>query len=115
MEEDRGVVVSHFSCVIQEGSKAAALTDTLERRLGELHRSHFPDEDATVSFRAVPPGYMFTEGRQSTSSVIACVVQHETTLAQREKYMRGVCDLWSETTGCTDHEIVVAITDVDPG
>lgn len=107
--------MSHFSCVIQEGSKASASTETLERQLVELHRSHFPGEEATVSFRAVPEGFMFTEGRQSTSSIIACVVRHETTLAQREQYMRAVCDLWSSTTGCTDHEIVVAITDVDPG
>ncbi len=108
-------IVSHFSCVIQEGSAAEAATDTLERRLDELHRTHFPDESTSVSWRSVPPGYMFTEGRQSTSSIIACVIGHETTLAQRERYMRGVCDLWSETTGCTDHEIVVAITAIDPG
>lgn len=107
--------MSHFSCVIQEGSPAAASTETLEQQLADHHRSHFPGEDATASFRSVPAGFMFTEGRQSTSSIIACVIRHETTLAQREKYMRGVCDLWTATTGCTDHEIVVAITDVDPG
>lgn len=108
-------VVSHFSCVIQEGSAAESAAEALERQLDDLHRAHFPDESTSVSWRSVPPGYMFTEGRQSTSSIIACVISHDTTLAQREQYMRGVCDLWSETTGCTDHEIVVAITAIDPG
>ena len=25
--------------------------------------------------------------------------------------MRGVCDIWTEITGCTDHEIVVSVTE----
>ena len=68
----------------------------------------------TVSWRAVPAGDMFTEGRPSTSSIIACLVPGATTLDLREMYMRGVCDLWTEVTGCTQHEIVVSITEADP-
>lgn len=108
-------LVSHFSCVIQEGSAASATTAELEERLAGHHAAHFPGETTTVSWRTMPTGFMFTEGRQSTSSVIACVIAHETSLAERERYMRGVCDLWTSTTGCTDHEIVVAVTPVDPG
>lgn len=103
--------MSRFSCVIQEGSPADAGRAELEARLTALHQSAYPGEDVTVGFMAIPDGFMFTEGRQSTSSVIACLIQHETTLAEREAYMRGVCDLWSDVTGCTDHEIVVSVTD----
>lgn len=106
--------MSHFSCVVQEASAAQAATATLERRLAELHASHYPDEPVTVSWRVVPAGFMFTEGRPSTSSIIACAVDHETTLVERERYLRGVCDLWTDVTGCTDHEIVVALNDPDP-
>ncbi len=53
-------------------------------------------------------------GRQSTSSIVACVITGETTLAERERYLRGVCDIWTEVTGCTDHEVVVAVTAADP-
>ncbi len=84
----------HFSCVIQEGSTAEATTDQLESGLASLHRSHYPAEDTTVSWRIVPQGWMFTEGRQSSSSIVACVTSHETTVDERERYMRDVCDLW---------------------
>lgn len=101
--------MSHFSCLVQEDSAAARLTGTLEHRLAALHRSHFPDDAVTVSWRVVPRGHMFTEGRPSTTSIIVCRVSHVTTLEQRESYMRGICELWTATTGCTDHEVVVSI------
>lgn len=106
--------MGHFSCVIQAGGSADAATDQLAERLEQLHTSHYPDEPVTVSWRKVPAGFMFTEGRQSTSSIIACVLEHDTTLSERERFMRGVCDIWNDVTGCTDHEVVVAVTEVDP-
>ena len=106
--------MSHFSCVVQEGSAADAGRATLEGRLAAMHSSHYPGEAVTVSWLAVPAGYMFTEGSQSTSSVIVAALRHETTRDQREAYMRGVCDLWTDVTRCTDHEIVVAISRFDP-
>ncbi len=104
----------HFSCVIQDGGPAQALAATLAEGLADLHARHYPGEDATVAWQAMPEGWMFTEGRQSTSSIIACVTTHDMTVPQRERYMRDVCDLWTNLTGCTDHEVVVALTDVDP-
>ena len=106
--------MGHFSCVIQEGSSAARTADELEQRLIALHVAHYPGKEATISWREVPAGYMFTEGRQSSSSIIACVMPWPTTVEEREAYMRDVCDVWTEVTGCTDHEVVVAITEFDP-
>lgn len=106
--------MGHFSCVIQQGSAAEAATGELTVRLEALHAAHYGDEPVTVAWRAVPVGYMFTEGAQSTSSIIACVLNHETTRGEREEFMRGVCDIWNEVTGCTDHEVVVAVTESDP-
>lgn len=103
--------MSHFSCLIQQDSRADAARAELESRLAAHHDAHFPGEQTTVSWRAAEAGYMFTEGRQSTSSVIQCQLNHPTDLALREQYMRGVCDLWTDITGCTDHEIVVSITE----
>ena len=101
--------MSRFSCFIQEGSTAAASTDALEQRLQAHHADHFDRESSTVAFVVAPTGYMFTEGKQSSSSVIACATAHTTTRPERETYMRGICDLWSEVTGCTGHEIVVSV------
>ncbi len=103
--------MSQFSCVVQAGSAAHRQTAELERRLAEHDARCFPGEQSVVRWVPVEAGYMFTEGRQSTSSVIACDLAHVTTLAEREAFMRGVCDLWSDVTGCTDHEIVVSITE----
>ena len=103
--------MSQFRCFIQAGSNAATRGDELERRLRTHHAAHYPTERATVSWVPIPPGYMFTEGRQSTSSIISCSLGHETTLDHREAYMRGVCDLWTEVTECTDHEVVVSVTE----
>lgn len=103
--------MSQFSCIVQAGSAAHARGDQLADRLSKHHAEHYPGEQASVQWRAIPPGHMFTEGRQSTSSIISCTVAHPTTLDRREAYMRGVCDLWTEITGCTDHEVVVALTE----
>ncbi|MEM7338465.1 MAG: hypothetical protein AAF467_07460 [Actinomycetota bacterium] len=106
--------MSRYRCVIQAGSAAAERSNELERRLGEHHAGHYPGEAVSVDWATVPAGYMFTEGRQSTSSIVSCTLDHPTTFASREVYMRGVCDLWTEVTGCTDHEVVVAVAENIP-
>ena len=106
--------MAHFSCIIQQDQKAEEATDSLESGLKSVYAEHFDDEPTTVSWRVVPAGYMFTEGRQSTSSMVACVIKQSTTIGEREKFMREICSLWTDTTGCTDHEVVVAITNTDP-
>ena len=103
--------MSQFRCVIQAGSAADERRQELEAGLHRHHVRHYPGEATSVGWVAVPPGYMFTEGRPSTSSVISCTVDHATSLDDREAYLRGVCDLWTEVTHCTDHEVVVAMTD----
>ncbi|MEO1059652.1 MAG: hypothetical protein AAFY28_22345 [Actinomycetota bacterium] len=113
-EEMRDGATGSFHCVIQAEGNAASSRDELASRLQALHAQHYPGEPAAVSWRLIPEGYMFTEGRQSTSSVIACALQHSPTLSEREAYMRGVCDVWTDVTGCTDHEIVVAVTPAAP-
>ena len=106
--------MAQFSCLIQDGSAAHLRSVDLEDRLTHHHAAHYPGETANVVFRPVEAGAMFTEGRQSTSSIITVAVSHATSYDVRERYMRGVCDIWTEVTGCTDHEIVVALTETDP-
>ena len=103
--------MSSFRCVIQAGSNADERRDELETRLAAHDAAHAPEGATSVGWLPVPPGRMFTEGRQSTSSVVSVFVDHRTTRDSREAYMRGVCDLWTEVTGCTDHEVVVSITE----
>ena len=106
--------MSNVRCIIQQDSTADQRRSQLEARLLDHHGAHYPGESFDAVWLPVPSGHMFTEGRQSTSSIVSCFVDHRTTLAERERYMTGVCDIWTDVTGCTDHEVVVAITRVDP-
>ena len=101
-----------ISCLIQVDSAADARRSDLESRLRAHHSEHFPADTVRVSFRAAAGGFMFTEGRQSTSSVISCQLDASTTRDFREQYMRGICDLWMDLTDCTEHEIVVSISEI---
>ncbi|MGI9616020.1 MAG: hypothetical protein ACR2QO_24115 [Acidimicrobiales bacterium] len=103
--------MSQFRCIIQAESNADQRRDRLERRLAEHHAKHYPDEKTTVRWMAIPSGHMFTDGQPSTSSIVSCFVDHDTTIDTRTTYMRDLCDLWTEITDCTDHEVVVTITE----
>jgi hypothetical protein len=103
--------MSQFRCVIQADSNADRLREQLERRLTESHAKHYRDEHTSFTWMPIPAGHMFTEGRPSTSSIVSCFIDHSTTLDTRAAYMRDVCDIWTEITDCTDHEVVVTITE----
>ena len=103
--------MSRFRCLVQADGNADRMREALERRLAESHAKHYANECVSFSWLPIPPGHMFTEGRPSTSSIVSCFIDHTTTLDTRAAYMRDVCDLWTEITDCTDHEVVVTITE----
>jgi hypothetical protein len=103
--------MSQFRCVIQADSNADRARGQLEQRLAASHAKHYPGEHSSFTWMPIPPGYMFTEGQASTSSIVSCFIDHTTTLDTRAAYMRDVCDLWTEITECTDHEVVVTVTE----
>lgn len=100
-----------ISCLIPAGGSATDHRDELERRLSENHAELLDGARAEITWRFVEPGLMFTAGSPSTSAVIACTMRGPTTLADRESYMRRICDFWTQTTGCTDHEVMVSIAE----
>ncbi len=106
--------MTQYHCLIQEGGHADARRDVLEQRIRAHHVATYPGEDVDVRWTVIPPGRMFTEGRPSTSSIVSSFIEHETTFAGREAYLRGVCDLWTDVTECTDHEVVVTVTETVP-
>ncbi|MEM7140435.1 MAG: hypothetical protein AAF548_05320 [Actinomycetota bacterium] len=102
--------MSLYTCIVQEEGRAAEITDALEAGLRRIGVDHLGDtEPASIRWERVPPGFMFTEGEPSTSSVIIRAVPGDITLDAREALMRDICDLWTGETGCTDHEIVVSV------
>ncbi len=102
--------MSSVNCLIQAEGRAVAARDELERGLVAVHDAHAPEPGIEVSWQVVPEGYMFTEGRPSTTSVVAFSLDHPTTLPEREVFLRDVCDLFAGVTGCTVNEVLAAIT-----
>lgn len=100
--------MADFSVTVQEGQAAHAHMRELEAGLVRIGIDLLGDQhDATITWTVVPPLHMFTEGRPSTTSMVIRSVDPTLTLQDREPVMRAVCDLWTSTTGCTDHEILV--------
>ena len=103
--------MNSISCLIQADGSAAGREAELEQKLRDHHGAQCSGAEVAVSWRAVASDRMFTAGATSKTSVIACEVDGPTSRDQREAYMRGVCDLWTETTGCSDHDVVVSMTE----
>ena len=102
-----------ISCLIQADGIAATRRSQLEQRLRDNHANRRDGAPVDITWRLVEPGSMYTAGTPSTSAVIACTMVGPTTLAERESYMRSICDFWTDITGCTDHEIVVSIIEIN--
>ncbi len=100
-----------IACLIQTGGSAAECEAELEQRLRQNHADQLNGAEVAVTWWRIGPGLMFTGGEPSRTAVLTCTMDGPMPLPQRESYMRAVCDLWTEITGCTDHEIVVSITE----
>lgn len=105
--------MDRYSCIIQEGQAADRKTDALEAGLKRIGRAFFGDDPDEVGIRWTrqPKGWAWTAGRPSTSSIVVRSVPVGYDDAEREKFLRAVCDLWVETTGCSIDEIVATAYD----
>jgi hypothetical protein len=77
--------------------------------LQRLAAETFGEAPAEIEIRwvTVRKGFGFTAGKPSTSSLIARSVPADLGDAERAAFMRRVCDLWQEVTGCHRDEVVV--------
>ena len=102
-----------YSCIIQEGQAADRSIDALEAGLRRIGRDFFDDEPADVGIRWTrhAPGWAWTAGEPSTSSIVVRSVPEGFDNDRREALLRAVCDLWVETTGCSIDEIVATAFD----
>ncbi len=105
--------MSQYSCIIQEGQVADRKTDVLEAGLAQLGQRFFGDDPAEVEIRWTrqPPGWAWTAGEPSASSIVVRSVPVGFDNAEREVFLRAVCDLWVETTGCSINEVVATAFD----
>ena len=100
-------------CMVQEGQVADRQRDALAARLAALGRAAFGDADGDPDIRWVvyAPGYAFTAGAPSTSSIVVRSVPPGLADDRREAFLRDVCALWQDVTRCSIDEIVVTAWD----
>jgi hypothetical protein len=105
--------VPDYACLIQQGQAADLHRGELEEGLRQIGRDAFGDDPQATGFRwtAIAPGFAWTAGEPSTSSIVIRSVPPGLPLAEREAFMRRVCDLWERVTGCSTNEIVVTAWD----
>jgi hypothetical protein len=102
-----------YACIIQEGQAAHRQREALADGLRRIGREAFDDAppEAEISWIVMKPGFAWTAGEPSTSSIVVRSVPVGLPLEQREAFMREVCALWESVTGCSIEEIVVTAWD----
>lgn len=105
--------MTHYVCMVQEGQTAAASVEPLTRGLERVAEEMFGDDPAELEIRwvTIPAGYGFTAGKPSTSSLVVRSVPPGLDQDRRVAFMKSVCDLWQDVTGCSLNEIVVTAYD----
>ena len=105
--------MSRYVCMIQEGQAADREREALAAGLRQIGAECFgEDPTATeVEWRPVRPGFAFTAGEPSTSSLVIRSVPAGLPFQEREAFLRRVCDLFETVTGCHTDEVVVTAWD----
>ena len=103
----------HYACIIQEGQEPERKKDALAEGLKKIGQQSFGDdpEKTEIRWTSLAKGYAWTAGEPSTSSIVVRSVPVGFPDAPREVFLRAVCDLWVEETGCSINEIVATAFD----
>ena len=105
--------MDQYACIIQEGQGADRNQEAIEAGLKRLAREFFGDDPDEVGIRwtKLAPGWAWTAGEPSTSSIVVRSVPVGYDDEKREAYLHAVTDLWVEATGCSVNEIVATAFD----
>lgn len=105
--------MAQYACIIQEGQEADRKREALAAGLRAIGVECFGDDPAAteISWRPVAKDFGWTAGEPSTSSLVIRSVPVGFPPDEREAFMRRVCDLFENVTGCSINEIVVTAWD----
>ena len=109
-QDGRGV---DYACIVQQGQAAEREHAALAAGLQRIGRDFFGDEPDAVKIQwtSLAPGHAWTAGEPSRSSIVVRSVPVGFPDDRREAFLRQVCELWVEVTGCTLDEIVATAYD----
>lgn len=98
-------------CMVQAGQIPEQQLGQLEAGLSAI-ATRFFDAPAATTWTTVAPGDGWTAGEPSRTSLVVMYVPEGLEQATRTRLLESICDLWSETTGCSVNEIVATARDV---
>lgn len=99
-----------FRCIIQDGQIPSATQAVLQDRLDEFSTKAF-GATTRINWLVVPRKAGFTAGDPSTCSFVLALSNAKLSKEVRTGYLRHLCDLWMDETGCSLDEVVAAIGD----
>lgn len=97
--------------LLSRSAKAAAaqgITDIHTRATGA------PRLYVNVLFYEIPDGDCFVAGKPAAYSYIFGLIRHGRDLPRRQAMLGELSRLWARTTGQSEAEILVALTEIDP-
>jgi hypothetical protein len=105
--------VAQYACIIQEGQAPDQNVEALEAGLRRIAQEFFGEtpEEVEIQWNRLGKGWAWTAGNPSTSSLVVRSVPVGYDDSAREEFLRSVCDLWVEITGCSINEIVATAFD----
>lgn len=98
-------------CMVQAGQVPDSQLEVLEEGLGEISTRFF-GEPADVAWTTVASGNGWTGGKPSSTSLVVMYVPAGLEQTVRTTLLESICDLWTETTGCSISEIVATARDM---
>lgn len=98
-------------CMVQEGQVPESQVQILEQGLGEIS-SRFFGTPVEVAWTSVASGNGWTGGRPSSTSLVVMYVPPNLDQEVRISILKAICDLWTDTTGCSISEIVATARDM---
>lgn len=99
-----------FRCIIQDGQISSETRTALQQKLDAFSTKAF-GAVTKINWLVVPKKAGFTAGDPSTCSFVLALSNANLSKEVRTGYLREMCDLWMDETGCSLDEVVAAIGD----
>ena len=99
-------------CFIQDGSLGSSTIKKLEVSISDLYKKHFGQKHVVVFvWFSIPFGQSYLAGKFSNASTVQIPVEDNLLSDKRHNFMKEVCEVWLEVTGCGKNEIILVSSD----
>lgn len=96
-------------CSAHEGGNALKSAKVLGRQIERTYQRYFGGHASiTRIWLQLPKGHAYIAGQPSTATTVLAPVPDDIQQEERVRFMRDVCSIFQERTGCDINEIIVA-------